>query len=66
MAEEDLWAISGVSWTSPPSRRRWPYPPLGGECCDLEVRGQCIAKGEVVVIDENFEIRVTEVLRKEG
>jgi len=32
----------------------------------LEVRGQCIAKGEVVVIDENFEIRVTEVLRKEG
>jgi len=39
---------------------------LAGECVELLAAGQVIAKGEVVVIDENFGIRVTEVLKKEG
>jgi flagellar motor switch protein FliN/FliY len=33
-----------------------------GEPVDVLVNGQAIAKGEVVVIDENFGIRVTEVV----
>lgn len=35
---------------------------LAGEPVDLKAAGKKIAKGEVVVIDENFGIRVTEVL----
>ncbi len=33
---------------------------------DLFVNGKCIAKGDVVVIDDNFGIRVTEILKKPG
>jgi flagellar motor switch protein FliN/FliY len=32
---------------------------------DLLVAGELIAKGEVVVIDESFGIRVTEMVEKE-
>jgi flagellar motor switch protein FliN len=39
---------------------------LAGEPVELLAAGQAIAKCEVVVIDENFGIRVTEVLKKEG
>ena len=35
---------------------------LAGEPVDVLVNGQLIAKGEVVVIDENFGVRVTEIL----
>lgn len=38
---------------------------MAGEPVDLAAAGELIAKGEVVVIDENFGIRVTEVLDKE-
>ncbi len=31
---------------------------------DLLVNGQCIAKGDVVVIDDNFGIRITEILQR--
>lgn len=37
---------------------------LAGEQVDLYVNGQCIAKGDVVVVDDNFGVRVTEILRK--
>jgi flagellar motor switch protein FliN len=37
-----------------------------GEPVELLAAGVPIARGEVVVIDENFGIRVTEVLKKEG
>jgi flagellar motor switch protein FliN/FliY len=37
---------------------------LAGEPVDLVAAGQRIARGEVVVIDENFGIRVTEILNK--
>ncbi len=35
---------------------------LAGETVDLLVNGKLIAKGEVVVIDENFGIRITDIL----
>ena len=34
---------------------------LAGEQVDLFVNGQCIAKGEVVVVEDNFGIRITEI-----
>lgn len=36
---------------------------LAGDQVDLFVNGQCIAKGDVVVVDDNFGIRITEVLK---
>ncbi len=36
---------------------------LSGEPVDLLVNGRTIAKAEVVVIDENFGIRITEILK---
>jgi flagellar motor switch protein FliN/FliY len=35
---------------------------LAGEPVDVLVNGKLIAKGEVVVIDENFGVRVTEIV----
>lgn len=36
---------------------------LAGEPVDLLVNGKLIAKGEVVVIDENFGVRVTDIVK---
>ncbi|MCP1109130.1 flagellar motor switch protein FliN/FliY [Lachnospiraceae bacterium PF1-21] len=38
---------------------------LTGEPVDLYVNGQCIAKGDVVVVEDNFGVRITEILAKE-
>ncbi|MBC7319029.1 flagellar motor switch protein FliN [bacterium] len=38
---------------------------LAGEPVDILVNGKLIAKGEVVVIDENFGVRITEILSPE-
>lgn len=38
---------------------------LAGEPVDLVAAGRVVAHGEVVVIDESFGLRVTEVLREE-
>ena len=38
---------------------------LAGEPVDVLVNGKLIAKGEVVVIEESFGIRVTEILNKQ-
>jgi flagellar motor switch protein FliN/FliY len=35
---------------------------MAGEPVDVLVNGKLIAKGEVVVIDENFGVRITEIL----
>ncbi|HEY3266006.1 MAG TPA: flagellar motor switch protein FliN [Armatimonadota bacterium] len=35
---------------------------LAGEPADLLINGRPLARGEVVVIDENFGIRITEIL----
>ena len=37
---------------------------LAGDQVDLLVNGQCVAKGDVVVIEDNFGIRITEILQK--
>ncbi|PIE54275.1 MAG: flagellar motor switch protein FliN [Dethiosulfovibrio peptidovorans] len=39
---------------------------MAGEPVDVLVNGKPIAKGEVVVIDENFGVRVTEILNMGG
>ena len=39
---------------------------IAGEPVDVLAAGRRIAKGEVVVIDENFGVRVTEILADEG
>jgi flagellar motor switch protein FliN/FliY len=39
---------------------------LAGEPVDLLVNGKPIARGEVVVIDEEFGLRVTEVVASES
>lgn len=36
---------------------------VAGEQVDLFVNGQCIAKGDVVVVEDNFGIRITEILK---
>ncbi|MCL2154983.1 MAG: flagellar motor switch protein FliN, partial [Leptospirales bacterium] len=38
---------------------------LAGEPVDLLVNGKLIARGEVVVIDENFGIRVTDIVSQD-
>jgi len=39
---------------------------LSGEPIDVLVNGKIVAKGEVVVIDENFSIRVTDIIKQRG
>ena len=38
---------------------------LAGEPIDILVNGKFVAKGEVVVIDENFGIRITDIVNAE-
>jgi len=38
---------------------------LAGEPIDILVNGKFVAKGEVVVIDENFGIRITDIINVE-
>lgn len=37
---------------------------MAGELVDVIVNGKRIAKGEVVVIDDNYGVRITEIIRK--
>ena len=37
---------------------------LAGEPVDIMLNGRLIAKGEAVVVDENFGVRVTEIISK--
>lgn len=56
-----------------PKGGRYPYlfqgvlvvlDKLAGDQVDLFVNGLCVARGDVVVIDDNFGIRITEVLKR--
>ena len=38
---------------------------LAGEQVDVFVNGECIAKGDVVVVEDNFGVRITEILKNE-
>ena len=37
---------------------------MAGEQADLYVNGQCIAKGDIVVVEDNFGIRITEIVTR--
>lgn len=37
---------------------------LSGEPVDIMINGKLIARGEVVVVDENFGVRVTEMVER--
>jgi flagellar motor switch protein FliN/FliY len=37
---------------------------LAGDQVDVFVNGKCIAHGDVVVIDDNFGIRISEIVQK--
>jgi len=37
---------------------------LAGETVDILVNGVIFAKGEVIVVDENFGVRITEIVNK--
>ncbi len=37
---------------------------MAGEQADLFVNGQCIAKGDIVVVEDNFGIRITEIISR--
>ncbi len=37
---------------------------LAGEQVDLFVNGQCVAQGDVVVVDDNFGVRITQIIQK--
>lgn len=39
---------------------------MAGEAVDIYVNGRLVARGEVVVIGENFGVRVTELIKQEG
>ena len=38
---------------------------MAGEQADLYVNGECIAKGDIVVVEDNLGIRITEILKKD-
>ena len=38
---------------------------MAGEQADLYVNGECIARGDIVVVEDNFGIRITEILNKD-
>lgn len=38
---------------------------MAGEQADLYVNGECIAKGDIVVVEDNFGIRITEIVTKD-
>jgi flagellar motor switch protein FliN/FliY len=37
---------------------------LAGDQVDLFVNGKCIARGDVVVIEDNFGVRITEIVQR--
>ena len=37
---------------------------MAGEQADLYVNGQCVARGDVVVVEDNFGIRITEIIAR--
>jgi len=39
---------------------------LAGDQVDVYVNGKCIAHGDVVVVDDNFGIRINEIVRRPG
>ena len=38
---------------------------LAGDQVDIYANGQCIAKGDVVVVDDSFGVRITEIIKQD-
>lgn len=38
---------------------------LAGDPVDLYVNGRCVAKGDVVVVDDSFGIRISEIVKRQ-
>lgn len=38
---------------------------MAGEQADLFVNGQCVARGDIVVVEDNFGIRITEIVARD-
>jgi flagellar motor switch protein FliN/FliY len=38
---------------------------MAGEQADLYVNGECIARGDIVVVEDNFGIRITEIVNRD-
>ena len=38
---------------------------IAGESIDVLVNGKYVAKGEVVVLEENFGVRITEIIKEQ-
>jgi flagellar motor switch protein FliN len=58
-AELDLGSLSSLGEGSIIELDR-----LAGEPVDLVIAGEVVARGEVVVIDENFGIRITRIVEE--
>jgi flagellar motor switch protein FliN len=58
-AELDLGALSSLGEGSIIELDR-----LAGEPVDLVIAGEVVARGEVVVIDENFGLRITRIVEE--
>ena len=52
-----------VTWAVTVSPGASRLEKLAGEPVDVLVNGKFVAKGEVVVIEESFGIRVTEIIK---
>ena len=37
---------------------------MAGERADVFVNGECIARGDIVVVEDNFGIRITEIVSR--
>jgi len=42
-----------------------PLDKSAGEAIEIIANGKIIAKGEVIVLEDNFGVRITDILRKE-
>ena len=38
---------------------------MAGEQADLSVNGQCVARGDIVVVEDNFGIRITDIVTRD-
>ena len=38
---------------------------LASDQVDIYANGKCIAKGDVVVVDDNFGVRITEIVKRD-
>ena len=38
---------------------------MAGEQADLYVNGQCVARGDIVVVEDNFGIRITDIVTRD-